>query len=132
MKKILFRLGVMGLVAFVGTGLYLRWNLAGLSADDLLRRMMFRANHIYILLSALALPALRFGLRPSVHGRRRQVQWGATLLYGLTVVGLIAAFFLDPPTGSLQRDLTRFALIGFLIGMAAQLSILQLEQRRRG
>ncbi|RMF20190.1 MAG: hypothetical protein D6765_17220 [Bacteroidetes bacterium] len=127
MKKLLFRLGVLSLVAFVGTGLYLRWNVAGLSPDDLLRRMMFRANHIYILLCALTLLALSFGVRPSAHAGRRRGQRLATLLCGLTALGLIAAFFLDPATGSLQRDLTRFSLIGFLSGAATHLAVLHFE-----
>src|SRR5262245_60638478 len=98
--------GILMIIAFVLTGQYMSWRFPELYAPNETIRFMFRANHIYVLMSGLVNIAV--GAYLVMHPRRwrRILQLiGSTLLLIAPVV-LIIAFFYDPPRADVERVMT--------------------------
>lgn len=136
-------LGVLSLLAFLGTGVYLSqqgsalYRVEGLSSAETQRvpavapagkghlkehlhqgkRMMYRATHIYLLFASL-LNLLAGALKPGV-----QSSWGSKLegvarvLLMLSPVGLLAAFFVESRVYAIQRPITFWCIVGSLSGV---------------
>ena len=120
--------GVLTVVIFLGTGAYMRINGPALFQSDPTVRMMFRSNHIYILLAGLINIGIGCYLVLSQHPRRRMLQLiGSSLLLVAPVV-LICAFFYEPSGKGFERHLTLVAMILLLTGGMSHL----LSTARRG
>ena len=107
--------GWLGLLAFLGSGVYLRSGRPELYGGSEVVRALFRANHLYLLSAAtLNLLAARVG---SVDGRVRgllRTIGSYTLLVTPLVLGV--AFLREPPEGISARPLTTGGLVLTLLG----------------
>jgi uncharacterized integral membrane protein len=107
--------GLVALAIFPLTGTYMRRYLADefLASDRF--RFSVRANHIYILLSALIQISFGSYLRVSEKPRWANLQTLATLLLLASTTLVITAFFLESKTG-LERPLTLIVMVSALTG----------------
>jgi hypothetical protein len=110
LKKIHLIAGLIALVIFPLTGAYMRVYLADEFAASDRFRFSMRANHIYILLSALIHISLGSYLRVSAKHRRINLQTVASLLLFLSTTMVIAAFLAEFKMG-LDRPLTQIAMV---------------------
>lgn len=110
-------LGGLSLLVFALTGLYMAQGFPGLHGDHEGIRMMYRATHLYILLTALI--NLAVGLHPpraALSGRA--LPRYAEVLEGAARVGLMlapamlaGAFFTEPASYDLERPMTFWAIV---------------------
>jgi hypothetical protein len=110
--------GALGVAVFLGTGLYLRTHFPQLHGGDDAIRYQFRANHVYILLTALAnaLVGLHLVAQEAIRSWRAQVQRFGSLLLVLSPPLAVIAFAVEPPHASPERPLTLAAIVALLLG----------------
>lgn len=120
--------GVLTVVIFLGTGAYMRINGPALFQSDPTVRMMFRSNHIYILMAGLINIGIGSYLILSQQRRRRILQLiGSSFLLVAPAV-LIGAFFYEPSGRGFERHLTLAAIILLFTGTLSHM----LSTARRG
>ena len=113
--------GVLTVLIFLGTGAYMRLNGPELFKSDPTVRMMFRSNHIYILMAGLINIGIGSYFILSQQRRRRILQLiGSTFLL-LAPFVLICAFFSEPAGKGFERHLTLSAMILLLTGCLSHL-----------
>jgi hypothetical protein len=112
--------GVLGVLAFLATGVYLVTGFPELHGDNAGIRYQFRANHVYILLASLANWLLGIHLRSNFPGWRLAVQRLGTAMLLVAPAVLVAAFFIEPPRGSPERPLTTLGIVLLLAGTVLQ------------
>jgi hypothetical protein len=109
-------IGVVSVLAFFYTGLYMRMNFPALYQPDETLRYLFRANHIYLLDSAL----LNCGLGIYVSYReitwKRNLQTAGSLLILITPFVLTLAFFTEASDVSPNRPITALGIFSLFIG----------------
>jgi uncharacterized protein involved in cysteine biosynthesis len=105
--------GVTGILAFLGTGLFMRIAKHGLEGLDPLPRMMFRSAHIYLLLASLINLAL--GLSPS--HRQTKLQNIASILILIAPALMLTAFFVEPGLESFERPFAGPGIYALFAGM---------------
>jgi lysylphosphatidylglycerol synthetase-like protein (DUF2156 family) len=106
--------GALGVLVFLFTGYVLRTRGVELAEDDRLR-FSLRANHVYILLSALLNLVLGAYLAPRAPGWRARLQAAGSVLVLAGAVALPIAFFIEPKAGT-DRPLTLAAVAATLGG----------------
>ena len=122
MKRVHRVAGVIALAVFLATGVYMRTHFPGIYRGDAGIRMQFRASHIYILLTALLNIGIGTYFFPQAQRWRRVLQrLGSILILPATPL-VIAAFFYEPPRGSMQRPVTLLAVILLLAGTLSHLA----------
>jgi hypothetical protein len=123
-------LGILTLLVFAFTGLYMSARFPDAYAHDLAVRYQFRANHIYILMSGLFNLVAGVLRPPAGHRLQRVADAGARLGLLVTPVVFVAAFFSEPPRASPARPLT---MTGVALTLAAVvlLWLARLERRDR-
>jgi hypothetical protein len=132
LKRIHFYFGLIVVTHFVITGLLMRWNFFSIGSEDTTVRMMFRANHIYILFSGLVHLLISHSLRNNANA----FHLVASGVLVLATIGISASFYIDPikhidlSPGLIQRKLTGYSVIGCLVGTALHLLLLQLHDRK--
>jgi hypothetical protein len=109
-------IGVIVLAAFVVSGLYLRYKAPSIYLGDEVSHMMFRANHIYILMAGLVSISIGRYVTPveSKFGKTMQ-SIGLGLILAASGV-LVYAFTLEPALGSMQRDRTTIGVVMLAAG----------------
>ena len=112
--------GVVGVVAFLGTGQYMDRVHDHLRGMDDARRLLFRSTHLYLLFGALVNLALGLYLRPA-GGWRRWVRAAGSLLVLATPFLATVGFFVEPWLSDLERPYSRPAAYGCLAGMLLHL-----------
>jgi hypothetical protein len=123
--------GLLGLGAFLATGIYMLKGFPALHAGNDAIRFQYRANHVYVLLASLVNVALGLfpaGLAEVAVLRRWRVvlqEIGAAMTLVAPAL-LVFAFFVEPDRGSPQRILTTGGIALLLGGI-----LLQLPARRR-
>ena len=105
----------------------MRINFFEVDAGDPLIRMMFRANHIYILFCGLLNLLIHFIFKENQ--KQSLLIHVSSLLVIAATVGVNVAFYIDPVTRSLQRDMTRYSIITFFAGTILYLLILQFRRK---
>jgi hypothetical protein len=118
--------GMVGVLAFLGTGVYMARNFPQLYDGNAAIRFQFRANHGYLLLASLANWSLGMYLTASAPGWRLALQRMASLMVLAAPAALLVAFFVEPPRGSADRPLT---LLGWVLMLAG--TVLQALARKR-
>src|SRR5262250_155209 len=115
LKRVHLIVGLIALVLFPLTGVYMRRYLADeFTVSDRLR-FSVRANHIYILLSSLLHISFGSYLRVSEKPRWANTQVVASLLLLVSTALVIAAFFFEPKAG-LDRPFILLAMVSALAG----------------
>ncbi len=128
LKKIHFYFGLIIFAGFVFTGLYMRLNLAHVPHENIPVRMMFRANHIYILFAALLHLVISF---VNINSNKKSLGLTGSILSIAATITLFISFFIDPITNSLQRELTRFSIYGLLAGTVLLLLNFKLSNKNK-
>ena len=115
LKRVHLIVGLIALVIFPLTGVYMRRYLADeFTVSDRLR-FSVRANHIYILLSSLVHVSFGSYLRVSEKPRWANTQAVASLLLIVSTVLVITAFFIEPKAG-LDRPFILLPMVSALAG----------------
>ena len=113
--------GVLTVLIFLGTGAYMRFNGPELFQSDPTLRMMFRSNHIYILMAGLLNIGIGSYLVLSRRRSRRILQLIGSGFLLVAPVLLICAFFSEPSGKRFERHLTLSAMILLLTGTLSHL-----------
>ena len=103
-------IGLVGIAAFLATGLYMDRAHGHLRGYDDTVRMLYRSTHIYVLLSALINTMTGLYLRPAGTTWRRAMQLlgSAAILAGLPM--FVAGFCTEPYLSDLARPWSRIAV----------------------
>lgn len=113
--------GLAGVAAFLGTGLYMDRVHGHLHGYDDTVRMLYRSTHIYLLLSASINVMTGLYLRPAESTSRRLLQGlgSVALLVGPPL--FLAAFCVEPYLSDLARPWSRIAIYLTLAGVVLHL-----------
>lgn len=120
MKKLHFIIGLIGLVAFLGTGLYMHFGFDHLRGMTDAQRLLFRSTHIYLLLTAMVNLALGMSLKQAA-GSGRWLQRVGSLIVLSTPLFAAIGFFTEPWLTELERPWSRACAYGCLAGMMLHL-----------
>ena len=118
LRTLHFAVGIVGVAAFVVTGLYMRAGFPDLYAGDEVVRYLYRSNHVYILLASLVNVALGVHLTALAPGWRTTVSLLGSLLALAAPVVLCFAFFLEAPVPSPERLVTALGVVAVTAGIA--------------
>lgn len=134
LKRIHFYFGLVIVVHFLITGLFMRQNIFSLEPGDTTVRMMFRANHIYILFSGLINLLISHSYKRESSANIFHFVVSITLI--LTTIGISGSFYIDPmkhldmTAHLIQRKLTGYFVIGCFLGTGLHLLLLQFYDRK--
>jgi hypothetical protein len=117
-RKVHFMVGLAGIAAFLGTGIYMRAGFPDLYAANEVLRYLYRSNHVYVLLASLVNVALGVHLSPVAPGWRATVSLIGSLLALASPVVLCLAFFLEARVATPERFLTLAGVIAVSAGIA--------------
>jgi hypothetical protein len=113
--------GLLGVLVFLATGLYMRSNFPALYANDEALRYMYRANHVYLLLASSVNIALGVYLVAPKSGWRALLSRVGSGLVLLAPFVLCYAFFVEAPKASPERVFTVLGVSLVALGVVAQL-----------
>jgi hypothetical protein len=122
--------GLMMLIAFLGTGQYMdRWHahLRGMSDAQ---RLLFRSDHIYLLLAAIVNLVLGLYVSRCVHPVARALQVAGSIAIIAAPFLFLMAFFTEPWMTHLMRPWTRPAIYAMFGGALAHLLATFADERR--
>lgn len=117
MKILHLLIGAIGFAAFLATGLYMKQSFPAAYGDNEVAHMMFRANHIYLLLSAFINLALGLFLVGANSLLGRLSRFGASLLLLGSTPLFLAAFVLETAVGSFDRPVSYYAIVSTVVAM---------------
>jgi hypothetical protein len=121
MRKLHLIVGLAGIVLFLGTGLYMRSGFPELYETNESLRYIYRANHVYILLSSLVNVALGVYLVTAHPGWKALFSRIGSILAILSPMILCYAFFAEARKATPVRALTAFGVFALLIGVVGHL-----------
>ena len=124
--------GFAGLVAFVGSGMYMVWVHAGLQGMPEGPRLFFRSAHIYLLWGALLNLVLGCYLARLERGLLRHVQSLGSLLILAGPFMLCASFLAEQHNPELDRPVGQLAIFLALGGAALHAVAALVAQARPG
>jgi cytosine/uracil/thiamine/allantoin permease len=101
LKQLHFAVGLLGIVLFLASGMYMRYGFNGLKGMKDLPRMLFRSSHIYLLLTSLI--NLSFGLYESQAKRWSILQSTGSILILISPFLMVLAFLKEPGSMSFSR-----------------------------
>jgi hypothetical protein len=108
--------GILAVMAFLGTGLYMHRNLPAPSAGTHLLRMLYRSAHVYLLLSGLINIGLGSYFIPSRSAGMRKLQGVGSMLIILSPAIILTGFFYEVPQERLDRPMIVSAAVSLLAG----------------
>ena len=122
-------IGILVLTAFSISGLYLRYTAPSIYLGDEVSHMMFRANHIYILMAGMVSIVLgRYATQAENKYARMMQSLGLGLIMAASGV-LIYAFTLEPALGSMERPRTAMGIQLLALGTLLHVLSGLLEKR---
>lgn len=107
LSRVHLMLGVIGLTAFLASGLYMDRSLHHLAGMADAPRALYRSGHIYMLFSALLHLSLGTYVTPRAPGMGRILQYLGSLLLVAALVLFISGFIGETPLGAIDRPMTR-------------------------
>lgn len=128
MRTLHLAVGAAGLLLFVLTGQYMA-RLAGVPELPDTERMLYRSNHIYLLLVCACNIAAGFFMQ--IPGPANIVQKSCSLALIVLPFLFAAAFFIEPASGSLDRPITRLSLF-LAFGTVSLMLTSELWSRAKG
>lgn len=123
--KLHYWVGVLGIVAFLATGLYMHFGLDGLKETADLQRMSYRTCHIYILMMAL------LNLMVGIYGQAiyaratgwpRRIKFVSSGLFLIVLPMSLYSFFTEAVLAQIERPFAIGAVI--LVFVASVLALL--------
>jgi hypothetical protein len=125
LKAIHILVGIVGLMAFVLTGQYLAIFLKGMADMPDAPRLLYRTSHLYLMWGSLINLIVGNYFALAATRGARFVQLVSSILLISSPALMLAGFFIESPTGSLDRVLTGwgnyFALAGAILHVAVNL-----------
>jgi hypothetical protein len=121
MNSIHLSVGIITVIIFLFTGIYMRLNFPEIYNSNEAIRYIFRANHVYILLSGLINISTGTYLVLYSNNRVRNLQIIGSVLLLFAPILLIAAFFYEPPKARPDRYITGLGIVFILIGIICHL-----------
>ena len=118
LRKLHFAVGLVGIVAFLVTGLYMNAGFPELYGTNEVLRYLYRSNHVYILLASLINVALGVHLTPVPPGWRTTVLLVGSFLALAAPIVLCFAFFLEAPLATAERVWTLAGVAALAAGIA--------------
>ncbi len=115
LRAALLVVGTLGVLGFLATGQYMKHALDGMQGMADLPRLLYRSAHIYLLWAGLANLLAGVALSPVPQPLVRWTQRAAGALLMLTVPLFAVSFFVESPTGLIDRPL---ASLGNYLGGA--------------
>jgi len=103
LKHIHFAAGVIGIVVFVVTGQYMAILLRGLADMPDGPRLLYRTSHLYLMWASLVNLVVGFYFVTAVDSGARVAQSIASAALLAAPPLMLAGFFIESPTGSLDR-----------------------------
>ena len=111
-----FITGLIGLVLFISSGVYmLVGDPPGFHESDV-SHVLYRANHIYLLMSGLIHLVLSRVARRGFSHRRTVFATAGTWISVAGWAILVAAFLIEPRRGTLDRPLTQIGVVLLAVG----------------
>jgi len=109
-------IGILFIIMFVATGLYLKTLFPESNENYDAVRMMYRSSHIYLLLAALV--NISFAIYfISFHNKiARNIQRIGSVLVLIAPIALLVAFIYEPVNQSFDRDITFYGILFILTG----------------
>jgi hypothetical protein len=122
MRRVHLTIGLLGVVAFLLTGQFMKHHNPAMQLLTPDVRMMFVSRHIYFLGAALVNVVLGLYLRESPNRWRKALQRIGSLLILLSAVSLLVAFMTEPPLGIAGRSWrSYFGLLALFAGVMTHL-----------
>lgn len=122
MRKLHLAVGLIGIVAFLLTGAYLRRHTPPMSELDPITRLLLRSRHVYLLLSSLLNVGVGTYYVAATTNARRAIQSLGSMLLLAAPLFVLAAFFLEADRGNLRGRLGLVAVSLMLTGTLLQLA----------
>jgi hypothetical protein len=116
MKQLHLIVGLVAVVTFLRTGVFMRLHQPSLGEMDGGTRMLYRSRHVYLLLAGLLNLALGTYCRASERTWRRRLQSIGSCLILAAPPLLLAAFVRGPHGPDPAQPFTSPAIIGLLAG----------------
>lgn len=113
--------GIVTVVAFLGTGIYMRLNFPSAYETTEIIRYQYRANHVYILFCGLMNVLLGLFVVFQAEGWRKVVQRIGSYFLLVTPVTLMLAFFIEPVRAVAIRPLTFVGVVFSFAGVGCHL-----------
>ena len=121
MRKLHLIVGLVGIALFLGTGAYMFRGFPELYGANEAVRYMYRANHVYVLLSSLINVALAIYVLPAGPGWKGLASKIGSVLVILSPLVLCYAFFAEAPKATPERVFTGLGVLALLLGVLAHL-----------
>ena len=124
MRRAHLIIGLLGVVAFLGSGLYMHYKYQHFQVPEVygsneVLRFMFRANHIYLLMASLVNLTMAVYFREATHAYARWIcRIGSALVLASPIL-LGVAFFVEVPEATLDRTLTYYGVVALAAGVVA-------------
>jgi len=129
-KKVHYWTGIVFLVIFLLSGLYMKWGFPELYDGNQTSRMMFRANHIYLLLAALINILFSFSAGRVITQKSRKIINVASVLIILSPLLLLIAFVTETQSLQFERSFTLLGIVSVLSGVLIAAIGYRLEKRK--
>ncbi len=110
------RAGIATVIVFLATGVYLEVRFPDLYGSNEAIRYLFRANHVYILLSGLLNIGIGTYLGWHTQRWRKNLQVTGSVFLLSAPILLIVAFFYEPPFASPERYITVVGIVFLAVG----------------
>jgi hypothetical protein len=104
------------LAIFLGSGVYLYMTIGADQEASRVAHMLYRANHIYLLMAALIHLLAGANMKRTSNRRRRKMYWANSVILSIGSVLLIVAFIHEPAQITLDRPLTFMGILFLFIG----------------
>lgn len=129
LKRLHFYGGISLLLIFFLSGHYMDAHYNHLQGMEDFKRMVFRAEHIYLLFSSLVHIAMGTYFVSFTSNMLKYLQMLASTLMFIASILFITSFFKDMPTELIERPLSRNGLYLMLAGVVSH-GILSLVEKR--
>ena len=118
MRRVHFIIGLLGVIAFLLTGQFMKHHHPSMEELSAEVRMMYVSRHIYLLGASLVNAVLGIYLQLHPRGWRRVLQQIGSVVILLSPLTLLIAFFAEPAFGLAGRSWrSYFGLIGLFAGV---------------
>ena len=108
--------GIAGVLAFLATGIYMKFSFPELYGGDETLRLMYRTNHVYILLSSLTNLVLGFHLQDLGSGWRASARRLGSWLLILEPFALFFSYCIEVPRADPNRIATSIGVLLLFTG----------------
>lgn len=109
--------GLIFLIIFLATGQYMGASFPDLYDGNEVVRVLYRANHIYILMAAMLNVTLGIYLIQHHKQDRKIIQWLASILILISPILFLSGFFYESHSVDLDRPFTFWGAVFILSGV---------------